>query len=223
MSDIKLAILDMAGTTVNDVIDGVPLVLKSYDDAFQMFGINIPLNVLNAQRGRDKRAVINEFGGSHADDIYASFVNQLQMNISQLHEINGTSELFAYFHNHSINVAVCSGFPQIITQQIIDHLQWMNQGLIDYWTCSEIVGKSRPDPSMIHSIMNHLGITDALNVLKVDDTRKGLEAGIRAGVITIGVLTGTQTREDLQAVHPTVVLKSIAEIPAFLEANNLLS
>jgi phosphonatase-like hydrolase len=223
MSGIKLAILDMAGTTVDDVIDGMPLVLKSYDDAFQRYGITISLSLLNAQRGRDKRAVINEFGGSYADDIYASFVNQLLMNISRLHEINGASELFAYFHSHSINVAVCSGFPKIITQQIIDHLQWIDQGLIDYWTCSEIVGKSRPDPTMIHSIMNHFGITDSLKVLKVDDTHKGLEAGTRAGVITIGVLTGTQTRGDLQAVQPTAILTSITEIPAFIEANNLLS
>ena len=223
MSGIKLAIFEMAGTTVDDVIAGVPLVLKSYDDAFQSFDIIIPMNVLNAQRGRDKRAVINEFGGSHADDIYEYFEKQLLANVVRLHEIKGVSELFTFLHNHAMYVAVCSGFPATITRKIVDHLKWVDQELIDYWPCSEIVGKSRPDPSMIHAIMNHFGISEPLSVIKIDDTSKGLEAGIRAGVITIGVLTGTQTREHLQAAQPTVILNGITEIPAYLQANNLLS
>ena len=102
MSGIKLAIFDMAGTTVDDVIDGVPLVLKSYDDAFRSFGITIPMTVLNTQRGRDKRAVINEFGGPHADDIYEHFEKQLLANVAQLREIKGVSALFSFLHKHSI-------------------------------------------------------------------------------------------------------------------------
>ena len=223
MSGIKLAIFDMAGTTVDDVIDGVPLVLKSYDDAFRSFGIIIPMNVLNAQRGRDKRIVINEFGGVHADDIYEYFEKQLLANVARLHEIKGVSELFTFLHNCSISVAVCSGFPVTITQKIVDHLRWMDHELIDFWTCSEIVGKSRPDPLMIQSIMKHFGISEPRKVMKIDDTNKGLEAGIRAGVLTIGVLTGTQTREHLQAAQPMAILNSIMEIPAYLQVKNLLS
>ncbi|MCJ7770475.1 hypothetical protein MUP37_02735, partial [Candidatus Bathyarchaeota archaeon] len=60
---LRLAIFDMSGTTVDDIVDGLPLVLKCYDDAFREHGITIPFNVFNDQRGRDKRAVINEFGG----------------------------------------------------------------------------------------------------------------------------------------------------------------
>jgi phosphonoacetaldehyde hydrolase len=223
MSGIKLAIFDMAGTTVDDVIAGVPLVLKSYDDAFRSFDIIIPMNVLNAQRGRDKRIVINEFGGSHADDIYELFEKQLMANVTRLHEIKGVRELFTFLHNYSIYVTVCSGFPETITQKIVDHLGWVDHELIDYWTCSEIVGKSRPDPLMIHSIMKYFGIIEPRKVMKIDDTNKGLEAGIRAGVITIGVLTGTQTREHLLAAQPMAILNSITEIPAYLQANNLLS
>ncbi len=222
MPSIKLAILDMAGTTVDDVIDGVPLVLKSFDDAFRNFGITVSLEVLNAQRGRDKRAVINEFGGPAAKEIYEYFVNRLLTNISRLREIKGASELFSFFHTHSVYVGLCSGFPETVTQKILKHLGWMDQGLIDYWTCSEIVGKSRPDPTMIRTIMTHFKIHDPLKVIKVDDTRKGIEAGIRAGVITIGVLTGTQVREHLQAAKPTHILQSIAALPSYLLTNNFL-
>jgi len=67
----------MAGTTVDDRINGLPLVLKSYADAFRNHGVEVPMIVLNAQRGRDKRTVIGELGGEKADEIYADFVSSL--------------------------------------------------------------------------------------------------------------------------------------------------
>jgi beta-phosphoglucomutase-like phosphatase (HAD superfamily) len=66
---LKLVVFDMAGTTVDDVVDGVPLVLKSYDDAFRRYGVTVPTEVLNEQRGRDKWTVIQELGGERAGDI----------------------------------------------------------------------------------------------------------------------------------------------------------
>jgi hypothetical protein len=45
----------MAGTTVDDVIDGMPLVLRSYDDAFRKYGVVVPMETLNdvgATRGK---------------------------------------------------------------------------------------------------------------------------------------------------------------------------
>ena len=59
---VRLAVFDMAGTTVDDVIDGMPLVLRSYDDAFRRHGVEVPMETLNDMRGRDKREVINMFG-----------------------------------------------------------------------------------------------------------------------------------------------------------------
>jgi N-methylhydantoinase A/oxoprolinase/acetone carboxylase beta subunit len=40
---LELVVFDMAGTTVDDVIDGVPLVLRSYDDAFRRYGVEVPM------------------------------------------------------------------------------------------------------------------------------------------------------------------------------------
>ena len=78
---IELAVLDMAGTTVNDLVKGVPLVLKSYSDAFERYDLNIPYEVLNEQRGRDKYTVISELGGERADEIYEDFHMSLLNNI----------------------------------------------------------------------------------------------------------------------------------------------
>jgi beta-phosphoglucomutase-like phosphatase (HAD superfamily) len=70
--------------------------------------------------------------------------------------------------------------------------------------------------------MKHLNVSDPSRVMKVDDTFKGVEEGVQAGVVTIGVLTGTQSREKLQAAYPTDVLESVKDLPVYLKTKNYI-
>ena len=207
----------MAGTTVDDIVDGVPLVLKSYDDAFRRHGVTVPLDVLNEQRGRDKWTVIRELGGERAEEIYAYFNGVLLDNADRVGEIRGACEVFRFLQGHGIRVALNTGFPLDIAEEILGHLGWEREGLIDAWTCSEDVGKSRPDPAMIHALMSRLDVEDPSRVMKIDDTAKGIEEGLNAGAVTLGVLTGTQTRDRLLRVGPHRILGSVRDLPAYLE------
>jgi phosphonatase-like hydrolase len=219
---IKLAVFDMAGTTVDDRISGVPLVLKSYDDAFREYGVILTMDVLNEQRGRDKRTVIEEFGGEKAPKIYAYFVNSLLSNTQYVKEMSGSGEVFQFLKDSGVKIAVSTGFPNIVAESIVKHLRWEEKGLIDYWTCSELVGASRPNPAMILKAMKQFEIDDPLRVVKVDDTAKGIEEGLCAGVITIGVLTGTQSRKRLQEANPTDIIQSVSDLPIYLKEKNCL-
>ena len=219
---IKLAVFDMAGTTVDDVIDGMPLVLRSYDDAFRRHGVEIPMETLNDMRGRDKKEVITMLGGDNAQVIYRDFVEMLTANVARVKEIQGTSETFRWLKEHGVAVCVESGFPAIVTHDIIKHLRWQEDCLIDYWTCSEIVEEERPSPAMIRRTMRHCHIRDPTKVLKVDDTAIGIEEGHNAKVHTVAVLTGTQRREKLEAAKPNAILLSIRELQAYLLDNGLI-
>ncbi len=219
---IKLAVFDMAGTTVDDVIDGMPLVLRSYDAAFRRHGVEIPMETLNDMRGRDKKEVITMFGGDNAQVIYRDFVEILTANVARVKEIQGTSETFKWLKEHGVAVGVESGFPAIVTHDIIKHLRWQEDCLIDYWTCSEIVEEERPSPAMIRRTMRHCHIRDPNKVLKVDDTAIGIEEGHNAKVYTVAVLTGTQRREKLEAAKPNAILLSIRELQAYLLDNGLI-
>jgi phosphonoacetaldehyde hydrolase len=142
--------------------------------------------------------------------------------VGEIREIEGTSQVFSELHHNDVLVSAGSGFPSDISKAIIEKLGWEKNGFLDYWTCSETVGKSRPDPIMIHSIMKHLKVKDPLSVIKVDDTAIGIEEGVRAGVITIGVLTGTQNREKLQKANPNSILESVRNLIPYLTLNGLL-
>ncbi len=219
---LRLVVFDMAGTTVDDRVDGVPLVLRSYDDALRSHGIEVPMEVLNEQRGRDKRTVIGELGGEDAEEIYSLFNAKLLSNVNQVREIPGASEAFRFLRGHGVGVALNTGFPQEVADGIVDHLAWEREGLIDAWTCSEDVGRSRPDPAMIHALMEDLGVADPETVMKVDDTATGIEEGLNAGAVTLGVLTGTQTRERLLRARPHDIIESVRELPGYLRAEGYI-
>ncbi len=118
------------------------------------------METLNDMRGRDKREVINILGGDKAPAIYADFVEMLNMNVTRVKEIQGTSEAFRWLRNHSVAVGVESGFPAVVTHDIVKHLRWQEEDLIDYWTCSEIVDEERPSPAMILRTMRHCHVRD---------------------------------------------------------------
>ena len=222
MKKIKLAVFDMAGTTVDDLVDGLPLVLKSYDDALRSQGITVPMEILNAQRGRDKWTVIRELGGEKADEVYEVFISVLKKNINKVREVEGTSEVFKFLKQRGVSVVASTGFPAEIAEPMIDYLGWLKKSIIDGWVCSEQVGASRPDPAMIIHSMKKYNVSDPSSVMKIDDTVKGIEEGKNAGVYTIAVLTGTQSIQFLDASNPDTILRSVAKIPEHLLQKNLI-
>jgi phosphonatase-like hydrolase len=222
LAKIQLAVFDMAGTTVDDVINGVPLVLKSYHDAFEEYGVQVPMLILNEQRGRDKWTVIKEFGGEKAPEIYKYFLEELLKNAGKVKEINGVTNVFRYLKRNDVKVVASTGFPKKMAEEIMSQLKWMEDRFLDDWACSEIVGASRPNPAMIHYFMRKYNVDDPKTVIKIDDTAKGIEEGINAGVISIGVLTGTQGVQRLTAAGPRTILRSIKDLPEFLRKNSLI-
>ena len=222
MTRTRLAVFDMAGTTVDDRINGVPLVLKSYDDAFRNHGVEVPMMVLNAHRGRDKRTVIGELGGDKADEIYVDFIGFLKGNITRIMEMEGAPGTFKQLKEKGVKTVVSTGFPVEIAEPLVEHLGWVKNGLVDSWICSELAGASRPDPAMIIDSMERYDVEDPGAVIKVDDTMKGIEEGQNAGVYTIAVLTGTQNIQQLDGAGPDTILRSVKDIPDHLMKKEML-
>lgn len=74
----------------------------------------------------------------------------------------------------------------------------------------------KPAPGQILGFLKATGLAPS-EVAMVGDSRHDLSAGRAAGVVTIGVLTGPASAEDLQDLAD-VVLPDIGHIPAWLDA-----
>ena len=237
---LTLALFDMAATTVDDTIDGCPLVLQSFADSFHTVHVPVPWEVLNAQRGKDKlevfRTLLASHGGLHgetleqtAQGLLTHFTTQLLHNVTRLREMPGATAAFRFLKRQDVFIALGSGFPLEVTQAIARHLGWTTAGLVDYVTCGEAAGAGRPHPHMLHHALQAAGLLppgspvdrvlpdfDYSQVLKVGDTVQDVAEGCNVGALTIAVASGTQTAATLEKAGPTAVLPSVAELPDYL-------
>ena len=224
---IQLAMFDMAGTTVNDKIDGHPLMVISMMRAFAKHGFEFVPDVINKHRGKQKSEAIQtllcevaELPPTDAerigDGVYCDFLLELENNLSSISEIDGATELFRYLKSKDIYVGVGSGFPMQVVQVIISQLGWLDKGLLDYVGSAEQIGVGRPNPKMILDAMERLNITDGREVLKIGDTVVDVQEGRNAGAWTVAVLTGSQTEAQLMAAAPDYILSSIRELTTLI-------
>lgn len=243
---ITLALFDMAATTVDDTIDGRPLVLQSYAEILSNAQIHVPWDILNAQRGKDKleafRTLLADYGGLRGDTLEQtaySMVEQLTgrllRNVERLREMPGASAAFRFLKDRGVFLALGSGFPLAVTEAIAGHLGWKAAGLVDYVTCGEAAGAGRPNPHMLHRALQAAGLLrsdspidrvlpdfDYSQVLKVGDTVQDVAEGRNVGALTIAVSSGTQSADTLERAGPTAVLRSVAELPAWLMTHAIL-
>ena len=229
---IQLVMFDMAGTTVNDEVDGYPLMVISMMRAFAKHGIELCPNVINKHRGRQKSEAIQillkevaELSPTDAerigDGVYHEFLHELENNLSSISEIDGATELFRHLKSKDIHIGVGSGFPMQIVQGLVSQLGWLNKGLLDYVGSAEQVGAGRPNPKMIFDAMERLNITNRRKVLKIGDTVVDVQEGKNAGASTVAVLTGSQTEAQLMAAGPDYILSSIRELRTLIPCRRL--
>ena len=222
---IKLVMFDLAGTTVDDNIQGIPLVTIAMKETFNKHGYKIEPETVNKYRGLEKKDAIrgiikNELcpGSSSSIDVevmFNDFKDFLRKHLSSIKdEIPGTSEVFRQLKSRGLKIAVGSGFPHSVVESIISMLQW--QDLVDCICSAEKVGKGRPHPAMIQKAMKCFGVTDPRSVVKVGDTKADIDEGKNAGCWTVAVLTGTQTVECLRENNPDFIINSVKELPNLL-------
>jgi len=149
--------------------------------------------------------------GRHHDesdlfDIYNIFCSlQRQSLRKQVEIIPETKKAIDYLKERDIKIGVTTGFSKDQMNIALDLLK--KHDIIPdasvSSTCFNHPG--RPNPYMIHHLMNELKISDPRKILKVDDTCVGIQEGRNAGCLTVGVarwsinmnVTTEEEQEDL--------------------------
>jgi len=223
--DTQLVLFDMAGTTVDDLIDGEPLVVAAFRAAFLAHdGSSITFEQANAVRGYEKKEALRRLlcgcravesvEDSEVDALFSIFKVELDKLTGGMNtEIQGTSEVFRELMNRGIKVCVGSGFPQPVVDAIVANMGWEVDGVFS----SDALGAGRPDPIMVTAAMERCGVTNPRQVVKIGDTAVDIEEGRNGGVFTVAVLTGTQGREKLAALEPDCIIPSVADLPQLFD------
>ncbi len=224
-SKFKLAVLDIAGTTLVDK----DFVAIAFVEAFVQFGVEVSFEEINPLMGFKKTEAIAtmlerkgvQFTQENVDYIHNIFMNemiQFYTSSSEVEALPGAEEIFQFFKENGIYVALNSGFPRLIVDAIVDRMQWLEKGYLDFIIASDEVEKGRPFPFMINSLMAQAGITNSKEVIKVGDTMVDIQEGKMAGCgLVVAVTTGAYSHKQLEEYMPDHIISSLDELKNLID------
>jgi phosphoglycolate phosphatase len=219
---IRLAVLDMAGTTVAD--DGA--VEEAFQSALNSVDLTAgdlmddPHEYIRRTMGQSKITVFTELLGGdrhRAERANAAFERAFDQAVDrgEIAPIPGAEATFAALRGGGVRICLTTGFSPPTRDRIVSALDW--EGAIDLALSPADAGRGRPWPDMILTAVLRLRIDDVAEVAVVGDTTNDLVAGTRAGAsLVVGVLTGAHRRHQLIEAPHTHLVDSVADLPRLL-------
>ncbi|QDQ11741.1 phosphonatase-like hydrolase [Streptomyces spectabilis] len=226
-ANIKLVVLDMAGTTVADG----GLVERAFAAAAGELGVEpgsadhaAKLDYVRATMGESKISVFRHLFG--AEDLARRANTAFEKAYGELVDdglvapVDGAREAVDALKADGLTVVLTTGFARVTQDAILDALGWRD--LVDLTLCpADAGGRGRPYPDMVLAAFLRTGAADSVREVAVaGDTAYDMRSGVRAGAgIVAGVLTGAHDESALRGAGATQVLPSVAELPALIRGS----
>ncbi|KUL38382.1 phosphonatase-like hydrolase [Streptomyces regalis] len=217
--DIRLVVLDMAGTTVADG----GLVEQAFAAAARHLGADPDsmLDHVRATMGESKISVFRHLFGEEPkaqeanrafEAAYAELVDG-----GRVAALPGAREAIEALTAQGRTVVLTTGFARPTQDAILTALGWRD--LVPLTLCpADAGGRGRPYPDMVlTAFLRTAAAEDVRQVAVVGDTSYDMLSGVRAGAgVVAGVLTGAHDTDALRAAGATHVLGGVAELPGML-------
>lgn len=216
---IKAVIFDWAGTIIDY---GSRAPAGVFVEVYKRHGVEISSQEARGPMGMEKRAHIAtiaampgvgdrwrsangaDLGDADIDRMYDEFLPlQLACLPSYSELIPGTLETVAALRARGVKIGSSTGYSRQLMDVVEEEAR--RRGLVpDAVVCADDVPQGRPAPWMCFENAKRLGVWPMEACVKVDDTVPGIEAGINAGMWSIGVVkTGNEiglTEAEIKAL-----------------------
>jgi len=217
--DIRLVVLDMAGTTVADG----GLVEEAFAAAARHMGAepDSMLDYVRATMGESKISVFRHLFGEEgkAQDANKAFEAAYAALVDggRVAALPGARETIESLKSQGRTVVLTTGFARTTQDAILAALGW--QDLADLTLCpADAGGRGRPYPDMALTAFLRTAVADDVRqIAVVGDTSYDMLSGVRAGAgLVAGVLTGAHDADALRAAGANQVLDGVGQLPGVL-------
>lgn len=214
MKEYKLVIFDWDGT----LMDSVDRIVSSMQSAAKVVGLAVPSN--NATKeiiGLSLPIAVEKlFSGITSEQIDAMVLEYKYQYI----EVDKTeSPLFANALNLLTKMKQNDKLLAVATGKGRDGLnRVLNISETEaFFHTTRCAGEmpSKPNPQMLHSILEELAIAPH-EAIMIGDTSHDLEMAQNAGIASIGVTFGVHKREVLEKYQPKAIVNSLIELQTLL-------
>jgi HAD superfamily hydrolase (TIGR01509 family) len=121
--------------------------------------------------------------------------------------VAGAREFVLALKRRKLTVVVASSAREDDLEYFLEQLGVRE--LVDAWTTTDDVERTKPHPDLVHAALAKAGSRDAV---MIGDSRWDIEAAARAGLQTICVLTGGWSEHELREYGAAAVYESVADL-----------
>jgi HAD superfamily hydrolase (TIGR01549 family) len=201
-------ILDVDGTLVDTNYHHA----LAWYRAFREHGVVLPLWRIHRHIGMGGDQLVAALGGENleeerGDPIRESEQRRYMELIGEVEPLAGARELLRELQRRGHPVVLASSAKAEEVDHYLDLLD--AREVVDGWTTSADVEATKPEPDLVRAGTAKAGGGPAV---MVGDSTWDCEAAARAGVVTVAVLTGGYSREELAGAGAVIIFESIEEL-----------
>jgi HAD superfamily hydrolase (TIGR01549 family) len=208
----RAALLDVDGTLIDTSYHHA----LAWNRAFRAHGIGVPVWRIHRHIGMGGDQLLPALVPGIDDDLHEAIEGTRGERYSQLiddvHAFDQAHELIADLKARDLTVVLASSSPQDELDHYLDLLD--ARELLDAWTTKDDVDSTKPEPDLVAAALEKAGGGEAV---MIGDTPWDVKAARRAGVETIGLVTGGWSRGELLDAGAAAVYDSVAELRQNLE------
>jgi len=198
-------ILDVDGTLVDSAYHHA----LAWYRAFRSEGIIIPVWRIHRHIGMGGDQLIPAVASEALADARADAVRRAEGDayaalIDEIEPLEGANELLRALKRRGHAVVLSSSATQEELDQYLDLLD--ARDVVDAWTSSGDVDRTKPAPDLVQVALDRAGAGAAV---MIGDSVWDCEAAMRAGIPSIGVLTGGFCGSELQEAGARAVFESL--------------
>jgi HAD superfamily hydrolase (TIGR01509 family) len=211
------AILDVDGTLVDTNYQHA----LAWYRAFRQHGVTLALWEIHRRIGMGGDQLVSSLVGEgfeevHGDDVRTAEKALYLALMPEVQPLPGARDLLEALHARGHTIVLASSAKPDELQHYIMLLD--AHEIVDGWTDSGDVAKTKPEPDLVKAAVEKAGGGPAV---MIGDSVWDCEAAKRAGLATIGVLTGGFSEDELSDAGAVAVFRSLPALTEGLDGTPL--
>jgi HAD superfamily hydrolase (TIGR01509 family) len=211
------ALLDVDGTLVDTVYHHA----LTWYRAFRRHDFDVPVWRIHRRIGMGGDQIVTDLCGEEAEEKHGDSLRDAESElyselIDEVRPLPGARELVETLKERGHEVVLASSAKAEELQRYLDLLDVRE--LADAWTSSADVEATKPQPDLVEVAMERVSGDGA--VMVGDSTWDAVAAG-RAGIPTVGLLTGGFSEAELRDSGADPVFSSLGELRDGLDSTPL--
>jgi HAD superfamily hydrolase (TIGR01509 family) len=214
---VPAAILDVDGTLVDTNYHHA----IAWHRAFTQNGVELPVWRIHRHIGMGGDQLVAALAGDAVEERCGDQIREAEKEryfelIDEVRPLAGSRELIEDLKGRGSVTVLASSAKKEEVDIYLDLLD--ARELVDGWTTSADVERTKPAPDLIEAALEKAGTRDGV---MVGDSTWDIEAANNAGIPTLAVLTGGFSEAELRERGAVAVFESIAELREQLDSSPL--